>query len=123
MKGLKHEIQVAPPLLSLGGKLHLGTKADLLDCLGLEEIQYTGSPAVDAKLLDGAAVVHMFDLGTERTFQEYLELVFLPYVSNQQTTAMTVDTLCDVTFQIARKALPGKREERHLKGSGSNTQT
>ena len=44
--------------LSLGGKLRLGTKADLLDCLGVEKIQSTGSPAVDAKLLDGAASSH-----------------------------------------------------------------
>ena len=53
-----HENQAAPPSLSLGGKLRLGTKADLLDCLGVEEIQSTGSPAADAQLLDGTASSH-----------------------------------------------------------------
>ncbi len=47
------ENQAAPPSLSSGGKLRLG---DLLGCLGLEELQSTGTPAVDAKLLDGVAI-------------------------------------------------------------------
>ena len=29
-----HENEVSPPSLSLGGKLRLGNKADLLGCLG-----------------------------------------------------------------------------------------
>ena len=37
---LMHENQATPPLLSLGGKLRLGNKADLLGCLGLEEMQH-----------------------------------------------------------------------------------
>ena len=32
---LTYENQAAPPLLSVGGGLHLGTKADLLQCLAL----------------------------------------------------------------------------------------
>ena len=89
-----HENQAAPPSLSLGGKLRLGTKEDLLDCLGLEGMQSTGTPAVDAKLLDGAAVVQMLNPGTARTFQEYSDQVFLSYVSNQLTTTKRVDVGC-----------------------------
>ncbi len=33
-----YENQAAPPSLSVGGGLRLGTKADLLQCLALEEI-------------------------------------------------------------------------------------
>ncbi len=58
-----HENQAAPPSLSSGGKLRLGTKADLLGCLGLEELR---TPAVDAKLLDGAAIVQMLNPGTAK---------------------------------------------------------
>ena len=36
-KFFAHENQAAPPSLSLGGKIRLGTKADLLNCLELEE--------------------------------------------------------------------------------------
>ena len=86
-----HENQATPPSLSLGGKLRLGNKADLLGCFGLEEMQSTYPPAVDAKLLDGAAIVQMLNPGMAQIFQEYSDLVFLSYVSNQLTTARRVD--------------------------------
>lgn len=54
-----HENQASPPSLSMEGKLRLGNKADLLRCLELEEVQSTTAPSVDAKLLDGAAIVQM----------------------------------------------------------------
>ena len=92
-----HENQAAPPSLPLGGKLRIGTKADLLDCLGLEGIQSTGTPAVDTKLLDGTAVVQMLNPGTARTFQEYSDQVFLSYVSNHLTTTKRVDIVWDVS--------------------------
>ena len=79
-----HENQAAPPSRSLGGILRLGTKADFL--------QSTNSPAIDAKLLDGAATVHMLT----PTFQEHSDLVFLTYVSNQPATAKTVDIVWDI---------------------------
>ena len=108
-----HENQDAPPLLSLGGKLRLGTKADLLDCLGLEEVQSTSSPAIDAKLLDGAAIVQMLTPGTARTFQEYSDLVFLTYVSNQLATAKRVDTVWDVYIP---DSLKGTTRQKRGKG-------
>ena len=113
-----HENQAPPPSLSLGGKLRLGTKADLLDCLGVEEVQSTCSPAVDAKLHDGAAEIHMLNPGTARTFQECSDLVFLPYVSNQLTTAMRVDI--DVYIPDSMKdTIRKKRRKGHPKESGS----
>ena len=51
-----HENQSTPPSLSVGGKLRNG-KVDLLSCLQLERLPTTSAPAVDAKFLDGAAVV------------------------------------------------------------------
>ena len=77
-----HENQATPPSLSLGGKLCLANKDDLLDCLGLEEMQSTCAPDVDATFVDGGAVVQMLSPGTAQTFQEYSDLVFLCYVSN-----------------------------------------
>ena len=67
-----------------GGKLRIGKKADLLSCLQLEEIQTTSTPVVDAFFLDGAAVVQMLNPGTAETFQEYAELVFIPYVKQKR---------------------------------------
>ena len=71
-----HENQAAPPSLSLGGKLRLGTKADLLCCPELG-VKVTDTPAVfNAKFFGGAAVVQMLNPGTARTFQDYFDMVF-----------------------------------------------
>ena len=78
-----HENQAAPPSLSLGGKLRIGTKADLLQCLSIEGPVPLDTPVVDALFIDGAAVVQMLSPGTARTFQEYANNVFVPYVSSQ----------------------------------------
>ena len=79
-----HGSQSSPPSLSVGGKLRIGKKADLLSCLQLEEMQTTSTPVVDAFFLDGAAVVQMLNPGTAETFQEYAELVFIPYVKQKR---------------------------------------
>lgn len=91
-----HENQSAPPSLSVGGKLRNGKKADLLSCLQLERLQTTSAPAVDAKFLDGAAVVQMLNPGTAKTFQNYADLIFMPYVKSQLQSTDRVDIVWDV---------------------------
>ncbi len=108
-----HENQATPPSLSLGGKLRLGNKADLLSYLGLEEVQSTCTPAVYSKLLDGAAVVQMLNPGMAQTFQQYSDLVFLPYISNQLTTARRVDIVWDVYIP---DSLKGSTRQKRGKG-------
>ncbi len=70
-----HENQSTPPSLSLGGKLRLGMKADLLHCLQLKEIE-TNTPVVNAKFFDSAAVVQMLHPKTAKAFQDYADAVF-----------------------------------------------
>ena len=53
-------------------------------------------PAVHAKFLDGAAVVQMLNPGTAKTFQNYADLIFLPYVKSQLESADRVDIVWDV---------------------------
>ena len=90
-----HENQATPPSLSIGGEIWLGTKADLLECLEVEKFQVANAPIVDVKLLDGAAVVQMLNPGAVKTFQEYADTVFLPYVFQQLSTAKRVDIVWD----------------------------
>ena len=40
----------------------------------------TCSPEVDAKVLDGAAIVQMLSPKLARTFQDYVDLIFLPHI-------------------------------------------
>jgi len=57
----------------------------------------TNAPVVDAKLLDGAFVVQMLNPGAVKTFQEYADIVFLPYVFHQPRDWMSYGMS---TFQI-----------------------
>ncbi len=108
-----HENQAAPPSLSLGGKLRHGTKADLLDCLSLDEKRSTNMPAVDATFIDGAAAVQMMHPGTAKTFQDYADAIFLPYISKYLETAERVDVVWDTYI---RNSLKASTRERRGKG-------
>ena len=109
-----HEIQAVPPALSCGGKQRIGTKADLLHCFeSCVASKPQSTPEVDAIILDGAVVVHMLHPGTAKTFQEYADFVFGPYISSQIDKTSRVDVVWDVY-------LPGslKRTTRQKRGKG-----
>jgi hypothetical protein len=91
-----HENNLCPPSLSLGGKLRLGTKADLMPCLETDVVAPADSPVVDAKFLDEAAIVQMLNPGTAKTFQEYADQVFVPHVSTQLANTRRIDIVWDV---------------------------
>ena len=79
----RHENQACPPSLSATGKLHLGTKSDMLECLeGLSEAQ-SEAPKVTNVVIDGAVLVQMLKPGAAETFEEYAHQVFIPYISEQ----------------------------------------
>ena len=99
-----HENQSAPPSLSLGGMIRLGTKADLLRCLQLEEFQETNNPLVNAKIFDGAAIVQMLHPGTAKTFQDYADAVFSSYVSSQLESVERVDIVWDAYIADSLKS-------------------
>jgi len=103
--------------MSVGGKVRVGKKADLLSCLQLEEMQTTSTPVVEAIFLDGAAVVQMLNPGTANTFQEYADLVFIPYVTSQLQTADRVDIVWDVYIPNSLK-----KTTRQKRGQGVHRQ-
>ena len=79
----RHENQACPPSLSAAGKLHLGTKSDMLECLGgLSEAQ-SEAPKVTNVVIDGAVLVQMLKPSAAETFEEYAHQVFIPYISEQ----------------------------------------
>lgn len=116
-----HENQAAPPSLSVGGGLRLGSKADLLQCLALENKQSVNAPIVDAKLYDGAAIVQMLQPGTAKTFQEYADNVFSTYMLSQLATAWRVDLVWDVyiadSLKSSTREMRGKGKRRHVASS------
>ena len=91
----RHENQGCPPALSEAGRLHRGTKSDLLMCLeGLSNAQ-SEAPIVTNIVLDGAAIIQMLKPGTAKTFLEYASQVFIPYTFGQLQHASRLDLVWD----------------------------
>ena len=93
-----HEIQSFPPSLSDFGKLHLpNTKSDILKCL--EQAEPPEPPSIcDCIVLDGAVIVHILPTAEARTFSEYADKVFIPYLSKQLEHTTRIDIVWD-TYQ------------------------
>ena len=87
----RHENQPWPPLLSQHGQLRQGNKAELVQCLQGTTEASAESPQVDGKVFDGAVVVQMLHPKTARTFQEYTQTVFLPYIQAQLQSSQRLD--------------------------------
>ena len=101
----RHENQNYPPSLSKFGELRSGTKADLLGCFKDTYPPPTDAiPDVEVILLDGAAVINILKPGSAKTFSEYSELVFLPFVQSQLQKANRVDIIWDEYIPDSLKA-------------------
>ena len=70
-------------------------------------------PTVDAKVLDGAAIVQMLIPKVAKTFQDYADNVFIPYILRQLETVSRIDVVWDLYLPGSLKA--ATREKR---GSG-----
>jgi hypothetical protein len=105
----QHENQACPPSISDMGQLRQGSKSDLLDVLGKCSPASHNSPDVDAKVLDGAAVIHMLKPGGCRTFEEYSQRVFIPYIASQLETVSRVDIVWDRYFSDSLKQTTRER--------------
>ena len=60
--------------------------------------------AIDATIIDGAAVVNMIKPGTEKTFSGYAEQSFLPYVKTQLPQVKGADIVWDEYVENSLKA-------------------
>lgn len=111
-----HENQPVPPSLSQGGALRQGTKSDLVHCLTSvdDSVSETTIGHVDAVVIDGAAAVHMLKPGTVKTFQDYADNVFVPYITSQLKDTKRVDIVWDVYQTNSLKAIV-----RQMRGKGT----
>ena len=72
-----HENHPFPPSLSDQEKLHFGKKSEVL----VHDVHGEPPNFTDARLLDGAAVVHLLPTVNVSTFDEYADKIFLPHIS------------------------------------------
>ena len=119
----QHENRAYPPSLSEGGNLRLGSKSDLLNCM--EELSKAKSeaPVVTSVILDGAAIVQMMKPGTTRTFDEYANVIFKPYISSQLQRARRLDLVWDSyvtdSLKSTARAKRGMGVRRRVVGSAT----
>ena len=120
---LEHENQARPPTLSHLGKLTLGTKSELLDCLEdlVASDDNVDRPAGEVIILDCAAVMKKLRSGASKNFTEFASQIFLPYLASQLQQATRVDVVWDVCMPNVLEAdTRNQRGERHTKTCGAN---
>lgn len=111
----EYENQACPPALSQMGKLRPGTKSDLVGLLEdlIPSQEKESNPTVQVIILDGAALVNMLRPGAAKTFSDYAQNVFLPYILSQLLHVSRVDVVWDEYFPESLKA-----ETRSKRGKG-----
>ena len=73
------------------------------------------TPEVDAIILDGAVVVHMLHPNTAKTFQEYADFVFGPYISTQIDKTSVVNVVWDVYLPDSLKGTTRQKREKGVR--------
>ena len=117
-----HENHPWPPSLSENGKLHLPSKkADLLSHLKMNSLpDLEPPPSFDAKVFDGAAIVHALPTSQVTSFNEYCSQVFLPWSKQQLRNSARIDIVWDRYFSGSLKQSTrekrGKGVRRKVKG-------
>ena len=92
----QQENQAWPPALSDGGRLRLGTKNDILTCLGDLSPSQTKTHDATCIVLDGAAIKQTMKPAAAKTFDEYAQHVIIPYSSSQLRSVSRVDLVWDI---------------------------
>lgn len=79
------------------GKLRTGTKTDLVDCLEdlVPSQEMVSSPTVQVIIIDGAALVNMLRPDAAKTFSDYAQQLFSPYIVSQLEHVSRVDVVWD----------------------------
>jgi hypothetical protein len=95
--------------------MRLGNKADLLHCIESVETDSPATHVVDAVFLDGAAVVQMLSTGTAKTFQDYADSVFVPYVSSPLKKTRRVDVIWGVYLSDSLKGTTRQKRGKDIR--------
>ena len=114
----KHEHQGCPPSISQDGKLRLpGKKSDLTDCIQSLSQPRTSAPTpIDVAIIDGAAAINMLKpTNTVKTFQEYADLVFIPYFRGQLQHVQRLDIIWDEYVPNSLKATTREKRGRGIR--------
>lgn len=122
----KHETKLYPPSISEYGDIYFGKKSDLLSCLEMftqreDQPSTTTANVAEAKIFDGAAVVHMITPKAQRTFDDYTNEVFIPFLQQQLHNCTRVDVVWDKyeehSLKVFTRNKRGKGTRRKVLGN------
>ena len=82
-----------PPSLSKNGVLRNGQKSDLLPCWEVD--CPSDFDEADAKLVDGANMVHVRPDSSIKSFRDYVDKKMIPFIERQLATTERVDVTCN----------------------------
>ena len=119
----RHESQACPPALSDGGSIRLGVKSDLLSCLETLSEPTSVVPPTSCIVLDGAVIIQMLKPATAKTFSEYAQRVFVPYILSKLHQATRLDLVWDRyntdSLKGTARAKRGRGVRRRVVGSAT----
>ena len=69
---------------------------------------------VVAIFFDGSAAVQILYPGTERTFQDYVDMVFTSYISSQLQSANQIDIVWDNYIKNSLKAITKEKRRKSV---------
>ena len=104
----RHENQPFPPSISDNGMLRFSKKSDLLSFLP-QDGQPECPNVFDANVIDGAALVHILPTTSVATFDEYADLMFIPYLVRLLEKCSRLDIVWDTYIQNSIKASARER--------------
>ena len=110
----RHENQSIPPALSDCGEIHLGQKSALLTCIDFAE-QSNSPNKFDCKIFDGSAVVHFLVPKNAKTFADYANSIFVPFLLQQLEGTSRIDCVWDRYFDCSIKASTRTRRGRGVR--------
>ena len=90
-------------------------KSDLLHCLESSHSEDRSEALLDATIHDDAGIVQMLSRGISKTFQEYADTVFAPYISTQFQKSCHIDLVWDVYLP---DSLREQQERSGVQGQG-----
>ena len=117
-----HENHPWPPVLASNGIMHSTNKSDFMDCLETVSPALDSEPTIDVIVIDGAALLHTLDpkksntidLEQVKTFIDYADHVFIPYIEKRLRGVCRVDLVWDVYRENSLKS-----QTRKNRGSGA----
>ncbi|CAG2217771.1 unnamed protein product [Mytilus edulis] len=100
----RHENQSYPPALSQFGEMRLGSKSDLLVPLERLTELHEEAPNADVLVIDGAAIINMLKPRGSKTFEDYFNDIFMPYIHDQLRFVSRLDVVWDEYISNSLKA-------------------